>query len=138
MGFLYMVFGTAGNRRFWEFGRPRRPQNPSKRWGASPPHLLEWFLGRRGHPDPQNDRLPILIKIIILISYWPSKRALLGAEGGRRGRPDPQKSAMSVRPSGPSAVDPSPGARHGSEMASDLVLGTCKQSGPIKAILKPY
>ncbi len=47
-----MVFGPAGDRRFWGLGGPGVPENDSKRWGGDAPHLLECFLGPPGPPKP--------------------------------------------------------------------------------------
>ncbi len=35
----------------------------AKGWVASPPTFLKDLNGPRGHPDPQNDRFPILKKL---------------------------------------------------------------------------
>ena len=39
---------------FWGLGRPERPGNASKRWGAKPPTFLRDSQAARGRPDPPN------------------------------------------------------------------------------------
>ncbi len=53
----------------------RGPGRPFRWEGGLAPHLLEGFPGPRGRPDPQNGRLPILIKILIFISPQSAGRA---------------------------------------------------------------
>ena len=43
---------------FGGLGGPGSPGNHSKRCGAKPRTFWKGFPGRRGRPDPQNDRLP--------------------------------------------------------------------------------
>jgi hypothetical protein len=38
----------ADNLDFRGLGRPGRPENLPKIWGAKPPHILRWFPGRPG------------------------------------------------------------------------------------------
>ncbi len=45
LGFYYMIFGPAGNRRCSGSGRPRGPQEPFKNMGGKVPHPLEWLPG---------------------------------------------------------------------------------------------
>jgi hypothetical protein len=42
---------------FWGLGGPNGPNNPSRRWKASPPnpHLFDVFLGPPGPPRPHID-----------------------------------------------------------------------------------
>ncbi len=43
---------------FWGLGGPGGPNNHSRRWGASPPTFWNGFGGRRGRPNPTNQRFP--------------------------------------------------------------------------------
>ena len=47
-------------------GRPRGPGKAFQKVGGEAPHPLGDLRGPRGHPDPQNDRIPILNKFKIL------------------------------------------------------------------------
>ncbi len=58
LGFEYMVFGPAGNRRLVGFGRPRRPQTPFQKVGGFAPTFWNGFRGRRGRPDLNHRRFP--------------------------------------------------------------------------------
>ena len=44
-------------------GGPRRPGNPSKMWGVSPPTFLKGFPAARGRPNPKNPGFSL--------SIWP-------------------------------------------------------------------
>ncbi len=58
LGFEYMVFGLAGNRRFLSLGGPGGPNSHSRRGGASPPALWVGVWGRQCRPNPENRRCP--------------------------------------------------------------------------------
>ena len=56
----FEIFKGPDIGHFWGLGGPGGPENLLEGWGASPPTFLEGFRGPRDHPDPQNDRSPIL------------------------------------------------------------------------------
>ncbi len=53
---------------FWGLGGPGGFGDPSEGWGAKPPTFLKGLQGPQGHPDPQNDRLPILKQVSIFLT----------------------------------------------------------------------
>ncbi len=75
-----MVFGPAGNRRFWGSGRPRRPPKPVQKVRGFAPNLLKWFLLAaratqiQKNDDPSRPNKPCIKKPKCLVTLLGPKR----------------------------------------------------------------
>ena len=55
--FFIHEFGTGGKSPIWEvWAAPAAPKTTPEGGGVAP-HLLEWFLGPPGPPEPQNSTI---------------------------------------------------------------------------------
>ncbi len=70
----------------WGLGGPGGPKNHSRRWGASPPHLLKWCLGPPGPPRPKQSSISGRLTLEHILGFSVFAMVCLRSRGAS-GRP---------------------------------------------------